>query len=238
MRDGASLIFVHFLGQRVVFLHATSIIRNINTVQKKSKFMSAASNGLESDPKETSQSSLRNLLTADLIHYAREAEAFQGYRPGRLRAIGTLLMPSLMCCALHRLAHAAFRRGRTRSARAIARINAIVHHAVIDPAAEIGPGLYIPHPTGVVFQGTAGANLSLYTFAAVIPREPMPFSGGDGKLCPRIGNDVSIGAFVVVLGPVLVGDRSRIGQFVVVADDVAPDSALMVPRRGRPQPTE
>jgi serine acetyltransferase len=227
-----------FSGQRVVFLHATSMIRNINTLQKNSNFMSAASNDLKSDPKETSHSSWRNLLTADLIHYAREAKAFQGDRPDRLRTIGILLTPSLMCCALHRLAHAAFRRGWTRSARAIARINTIVHRTVIDPAAEIGPGLYIPHPTGVVFQGTAGANLSLYTFAAVTPREPMLFSGGGGKLCPRIGNDVSIGVRAVVFGPVLVGDRSRIAQFVVVADDVAPDSALMVPLRGRPQPTK
>ena len=188
--------------------------------------MSAASNDVKT--------SWRNLLTADMIHYAREAKAFQGDQPGKLRAVGILLTPSLMCCALHRLAHAAFGRGWTTLARAIARINAFVHRAVIDPAADIGPGLYIPHPTGVVFQGTAGANLSLYTFAAVIPRVPMLFSSGDGKLCPRIGNDVSIGAFA----PLLVGDRSRIGPNVVVADDVAPDSALMVPRRGRAQPAE
>jgi serine O-acetyltransferase len=206
------------------------MLRNTNTLQKKSNFMSAASNDV--------RTSWRNLLTADMIHYAREAKAFQGDQPGKLRAVGILLTPSLMCCALHRLAHAAFGRGWTRLARAIARINAFVHRAVIDPAADIGPGLYIPHPTGVVFQGTAGANLSLYTFAAVIPRVPMLFSSGDGKLCPRIGNDVSIGAFAMVFGPLLVGDRSRIGPNVVVADDVAPDSALMVPRRGRAQPAE
>jgi serine O-acetyltransferase len=190
--------------------------------------MSAASNDLKSDPKETSRSSWRNLLAADLVHYAREAEAFQGDRPGRLRAIGTLLTPSLMCCALHRLAHDAFRRGWIRSARAIARINALVHHTVIDPAAEIGPGLYIPHPIGVVFQGTAGANLSLYIFAFVGPREPTLLYGGDKKLCPRIGNDVSIGARAMVIGPVLVGDGSRLGPNAVANRDVAPDSALIV----------
>jgi serine O-acetyltransferase len=200
--------------------------------------MSAASNDSKSDPKETTHSSWRNLLTADMILYAREAKAFQGDQPGRLRAVGILLTPSLMCCVLHRLAHAAFGRGWTRLARAIARINAFVHRAVIDPVADIGPGLYIPHPTGVVFQGTAGANLSLYTFAVVTPREPMPFSGGGAKRCPTIGNDVSIGMRAVVFGPVLVGDRSRIGPNVLVADDVAPDSAMMVARRGRLQPTE
>jgi serine acetyltransferase len=99
-----------------------------------------------------------------------------------------------------------------RSACAIARINAIVRRAVIDPAAEIGPGLYIPHTTGVLFQGAAGANLSLYTFAAVTPRKPMPFSGGGGKFCPRIGNDVSIGTRAVMFGPVLVGDRSHVAD--------------------------
>jgi hypothetical protein len=118
-----------FLGQRFVFPHATFMIRNIDMRRKKSNFMSAASNDLKSDPKQGSHSSWRNLLKADLAHYAREAKAFQGDRPGKLRAIGILLTPPLMCCALHRLAHAAFRRGWTRSARAIARINAIVHRA-------------------------------------------------------------------------------------------------------------
>jgi serine O-acetyltransferase len=217
-----------FSGQRVVFPHATFMIRNIDLLRKKSNFMSAASNDLKSDPKQTSHSSWRNLLKADLVHYAREAKAFQGDRPGRLRAIGILLTPSLMCCALHRLAHAAFRRGWTRAARAIARTNAIVHRTVIDPAAEIGPGLYIPHPTGVVFLGTAGANLSLYIFAFVSPREPTLLYGADSKLCPRIGNDVSIGARAMVIGPVLVGDGSRIGPNAIANRDVAPGSALIV----------
>jgi serine O-acetyltransferase len=206
------------------------MVRNSNRLQKKSNFMSAASNDLKSDPKETTHSSWRNFLTADMIHYAREAKAFQDDRPGRLRATSILLTPSLMCCALHRLAHVAFRRGWIRSACAIARINAIVHRAVIDPAAEIGPGLYIPHPTGVVFQGAAGANLSLYTFAFVSPREATLLYGGDEKLCPRIGNDVSIGARAMVIGPVLVGDGSHVGPNAVANSDVAPGSALIVSR--------
>jgi serine O-acetyltransferase len=180
------------------------------------------------DPPAASDPSWWRLVKSDVVHYAREAEAFQGGRAGMLRSLSILLMPSLLCCALHRLAHAAYRRGWIRSSCAIAWINEIVHHTVIDPAAEIGPGLYIPHTTGVVFRGIAGANLSLYSFAIVGPLEPTPFPGGVDKLCPRIGNNVSIGALAMVLGPILVGDRSRVGPHVVVTSDVVPDSALMV----------
>src|ERR1700730_19004854 len=86
------------------------MLRNTNTLQKKSNFMSASSNDVKT--------AWRNLLTADMIRYAREAKAFQGDQPGRLRAVGILLTPSLMCCALHRLSHAAFRRGWARVGRA------------------------------------------------------------------------------------------------------------------------
>ena len=190
--------------------------------------METASKTSQLDTPATSDPSWWRLVKSDVVHHAREAEAFQGDRPGMLRSISILLTPSLLCCALHRLGHATYRRGWISSSCAIAWINEIVHHTVIDPAAEIGPGLYIPHTTGVVFRGTAGANLSLYSFAIVGPLEPMPFPGGVGKLCPRIGNNVSIGAFAMVLGPILVGDRSRVGPHVVVTSNVVPDSALMV----------
>jgi serine O-acetyltransferase len=103
----------------------------------------------------------------------------------------------------------------------------ILHHAIIDPAAEIGPGLYIPHPSGVIFRGTAGANLTLYSVVIVGPLRSLPYPGAGNQQCPNIGDDVSIGAFALILGPVTVGSRARVGARAVVTQDVAADAALV-----------
>src|SRR6516225_4123877 len=110
-----------------------------------------------------SRASFWRLVQSDMARYVRAAAAFQEAGIGLRRSISILLTPPLLCSAFHRVAHAAHLRGWIRLARTTARINMILHHAIIDPAAEIGPGLYIPHPSGVIFRGTAGANLTLYS---------------------------------------------------------------------------
>ena len=78
----------------------------------------------------------------------------------------------------------------------------------IHPAAELGPGLFIDHATGVVIGETAevGADVTIYHGVTL---------GGTsldrGKRHPTIGDRVTIGAGAKVLGPITVGADSRIG---------------------------
>lgn len=90
--------------------------------------------------------------------------------------------------------------------------------------AEIGPGLLVLHPDlGVVVSGHAvvGANLVMTGGNCLGER-----AGADGTEYV-IGDDVTLGANAVVVGPVKIGDRVTIGAGAVVVDE-APDGAVLV----------
>lgn len=53
-----------------------------------------------------------------------------------------------------------------------------------------------------------------------------------GKRYPTLGNGVVVGAGAKVLGPITLGDNSRVGSNVVVTNDV-PDEAIVLGIPGR-----
>ena len=99
----------------------------------------------------------------------------------------------------------------------------------IHPGAQIGPGLFIDHGMGVVIGETAvvGAYVTLYhgvTLGGVSWRKE--------KRHPTLGDHVVVGAGAKILGPITVGDYSRIGANSVVVKDVAANSVVVgVPGR-------
>jgi serine O-acetyltransferase len=94
----------------------------------------------------------------------------------------------------------------------------------IHPGAQIGPGLFIDHAAGVVIGETAevGADVTLY--------QGVTLGGttlGRGKRHPTVGNRVTIGAGAKILGPIPIGDDSRIGANAVVVKPVPPNSVVV-----------
>lgn len=85
----------------------------------------------------------------------------------------------------------------------------------VSPAAEIGPGFHIPHPTGVVIGPGAkiGANFFILS-SAVIGQK----SHGEW---PVIEDDVAIMAGAKILGAVRLGRGCTVGANAVVIHDVA-----------------
>jgi serine O-acetyltransferase len=91
----------------------------------------------------------------------------------------------------------------------------IVAGADIPLDSNIGAGLQLPHPTGVViFPGAMiGPN-------CLISQQVTIGVGGPKPGAPVIGGHVDIGAGAKILGGVKIGDHARIGANAVVLEDV------------------
>ncbi len=99
----------------------------------------------------------------------------------------------------------------------------------IHPAVQIGKRFFIDHGTGVVIGETTviGDDVTIYQGVT------LGGTGKDtGKRHPTIGNNVMIGAGAKVLGPLVIGDNSKIASGAVVLNNIPPDStAVGVPAR-------
>lgn len=102
----------------------------------------------------------------------------------------------------------------------------LVSGADISLHAEIGEGLRIPHPGGVII----GHNVRLGRNVSVYQGVTLGGAGGktrpDGTTQPHVGDDVFIGPGAKVLGPVDIGDRAFIGANAVVVRDVPADAMV------------
>lgn len=166
---------------------------------------------------------VRCLIASDVRAALRYAAGFLEGNASAARKLSILLMPGPMCCALHRLAHWMWCKDWRFAAGLLARINYVVHKAEIAPGASIGPGMYLPHTVGVLFQGHAGRGLTLYTNCQVAPQRATPPFGEVPQDAPTLGNDVTVGAYAVVLGPAQIGDAVRIGPAAVINGDLGPE---------------
>jgi serine O-acetyltransferase len=79
---------------------------------------------------------------------------------------------------------------------------------------QIGGGLLIPHPNGIVIHPAAviGPNCLIFQQVTI---------GDAGGGLPRLGGHIDIGAGAKILGAIQVGDHARIGANAVVIKDVA-----------------
>jgi serine O-acetyltransferase len=98
----------------------------------------------------------------------------------------------------------------------------------VDPGASFGPGLYAPHPHGIVVGGECRVGAG----ATILQNVTMGRKVPDAPSSPVIGDNVSIFAGAVVAGGVRVGDGAVVGANAVVLADVPPGhTALGVPAR-------
>jgi len=124
----------------------------------------------------------------------------------------------------HRVSHWLWERGAKVAARTLGEITRILTGVDIHPGAILGTGLFIDHATGVVIGETAEVGDDVMIYHGVT----LGGTGGDtGKRHPTIGDRVIIGAGAKVLGPIKIGDDSRIGANAVVVKEV-PSSSVVV----------
>jgi serine O-acetyltransferase len=130
----------------------------------------------------------------------------------------------------HRVAHALLDAGVPVAPRVIAYLSRSITGVEIHPAARIGREFFVDHGSGVVIGETAeiGDRVTLYQGVTL---------GGTGfqrgKRHPTVGDNVTIGSGAKLLGPIVVGARSKIGANSVVIHDV-PADATVVGNPGHP----
>ncbi|MDC7810988.1 serine acetyltransferase [Sphingomonas koreensis] len=172
---------------------------------------------------------IRRLLDEDVAAgYANDPAA---------RSVDEVLLsyPSIAAIIHHRLAHRLHALGAPLVARVIAEVAHGETGIDIHPAARIGRSFFIDHGTGIVIGETAviGDRVRIYQ-GVTLGGEPIPAGAahrGDTRTRrhPRIGDDVVIFPGAVLLGPIDVGARSRIGGNVWLRDDVPEDSLVELP---------
>jgi serine O-acetyltransferase len=102
----------------------------------------------------------------------------------------------------------------------------VVCGADIPLNSQLGGGLLLPHPNGVVIHPDAIIGVNCLVFQQVT------IGHGARSGAPVIGGHVDIGAGAKILGGVSIGDHARIGANAVVLIDVpAGASAVGVPAR-------
>ena len=168
---------------------------------------------------------LRSLIRSDLERYCetfrlrRQSASF-----GRIATEAFIFKPGFQAVFLFRLAHWLYSKGWPRWAWFIARLNQALTAAELEYNAQVGPGLLISHPAGVVLgRGSIlGAKATLFqgvTLGAV------DWHPDRIKQFPKVGDNVFIFAGAKVLAGITVGNNAVIGANAVVASDV-PEGAM------------
>ena len=116
-------------------------------------------------------------------------------------------------------------------AKMISQLSRFLTGIEIHPNAKIGKNLFIDHGMGVVIGETSeiGNNVTIYhavTLGGISPSIDSERQRHE-KRHPTIGNDVVIGSGAQIIGPIKVGNGSRIAANAVVVNDV-PEDATMV----------
>jgi serine O-acetyltransferase len=127
---------------------------------------------------------------------------------------------------LYLLSHSLHGHGRVgrRLARLIHSISRTLTGCDVHPLCEIDPSARFPHPLGVVIGQTATIGARTVIMPGVVVGAAAPSAD---RRHADIGCDVVIGAGAKILGPVVIGDRTRIGANAVVLDDVPSDSTAV-----------
>ena len=142
-----------------------------------------------------------------------------------------LTYPGVKAVFFHKIANFFYVADFDLIARIISQITRFFTGIEIHPGAKIGKNLFIDHGMGVVIGETSeiGNNVTIYhavTLGGISPSVDSD-SQRNEKRHPTIGDEVVIGSGAQIIGPVKVGNRSRIAANAVVVNNV-PENATMV----------
>ena len=136
-----------------------------------------------------------------------------------------LIYPGVWALGLHRIAHGLFRWRLFFLARLVNHFSRFLTAIDIHPGAKIGRNFFIDHGFTVIGEtAEIGDNVTIYQCVTLGGTDPS--NGIAGKRHPTISDGAILGSGSQVLGPIIVGERARIGANAVVTKDV-PAGAVM-----------
>jgi len=142
-----------------------------------------------------------------------------------------LTYPGVKAIFLHQIANFFHVAGFDLIARIISQTSRFFTGIEIHPGAKIGKNLFIDHGMGVVIGETSeiGNDVTIYhavTLGGISPSVDSERQRNE-KRHPTIGNKVVIGSGAQIIGPVKVGDGSRIAANAVVVKDVEENTTMV-----------
>ena len=142
-----------------------------------------------------------------------------------------LTYPGVKAVFFHQISNFFYKAGFDLIARIISQTVRFFTGIEIHPGAKVGKNLFIDHGMGVVIGETSeiGDNVTIYHAVTLGGSAPSIDSERQRheKRHPTIGDDVVIGSGAQIIGPVNIGNNSRIAANAVVLKDV-PENATMV----------
>lgn len=132
--------------------------------------------------------------------------------------------PGFHAVVAHRVAHSMWKNNIKFPARLLSHLTRFLTGIEIHPGASIGRGFFIDHGMGVVIGETSeiGDKVTVYHGVTL---------GGTNytkdKRHPTVKDNVTIGAGAKILGPLTIGENSKIGANSAVIKDVPADSTVV-----------
>ena len=171
--------------------------------------------------RSTDQSVLpwRELLFQDWHRYSA------GRRTWKATLALLLFNAGFLAVFLFRMSQLLERKGWKLCGKLVRRLNLALCAAELNPIAEVGPGLFLPHPYGVGIGGGStsgckvGSNVTLHQGVSLGAKTVDVTNEKRVTEYPRIGAGAVLYPHVLVYGPVTVGDEAIVlGNSVVSSD--------------------
>lgn len=168
---------------------------------------------------------LRELIRSDL---ARFTQTFilrgQSFSKRRVFWESVIFKAGFQAVLLYRVSHHLYRRGWIYLPWFLSRLSLAITGAEIEFNAEIGPGMFVAHPVGIVVgRGTViGSDVTLFQGVTFGVKSWHP---DEIRKFPRVGNKCFFFSGAAVVGDVTIGDECIVGAHAVVTRDV-PSGAM------------
>lgn len=171
---------------------------------------------------------LFHYIKTDLRRYYETWESRGVKSPNKFRIIleSFIFKAGFQAVFMFRLCQFFYRIKLSYIAWLLARLNLFFTGAEIEFNVEIGEGMMIAHPSGIVLgRGSKiGNRVTLYQGVTMGVKDLKP---ENIKKFPSLGDNVTLFSGSKVIGDVHVGDNSSVGANSVVVNDVPPNSVAV-----------